>query len=233
MPWLISCPSNPWTDVMRPCRLPGAPASTSLSAWRVWAPRRGLWAASRPIFSDASSRATRLRPRLTFATRRKASIRRRLRSSATWRVSRNMLSMTRRRRPETGPIGVAPSPSKRSKQFMSDRRRWPTTRGHPGAAMIEDAGGSSHQSPSIRIAGPNLVRHKARYVDRMDAFAAAAHIVRMSDVDFEFLYGGGDYAGKGEVAYRGGHKPCRRYARDRGSPGVAAEAGQVRSTLPR
>ena len=59
-------------------------------------------------------------------------------------------------------------------------------------AMIEDAGGSTTISfdPNCR---PNLVRDKARYVDQMDAFAAAADIVRMSDVDFEFLYGGGDY----------------------------------------
>ena len=62
-------------------------------------------------------------------------------------------------------------------------------------AMIEDAGGSTTISfdPNCR---PNLVRHKARYVDQMNAFAAAADIVRMSDVDFEFLYGGNDYAGK-------------------------------------
>ena len=59
-------------------------------------------------------------------------------------------------------------------------------------AMIEDAGGSTTISfdPNCR---PNLVRHKARYVDQMNAFAAAADIVRMSDVDFEFLYGGSDY----------------------------------------
>ncbi len=62
-------------------------------------------------------------------------------------------------------------------------------------AMIEDAGGSTTISfdPNCR---PNLVRHKAHYVDQMNAFAAAADIVRMSDVDFEFLYGGNDYAGK-------------------------------------
>jgi fructokinase len=30
----------------------------------------------------------------------------------------------------------------------------------------------------------------------MDRFASVADIVRMSDVDFEFLYGGDDYAGK-------------------------------------
>lgn len=58
-------------------------------------------------------------------------------------------------------------------------------------AMIEDAAGATTISfdPNCR---PNLVRDKVRYVDRMDAFAAAADIVRMSDVDFGFLYGGSD-----------------------------------------
>jgi fructokinase len=62
-------------------------------------------------------------------------------------------------------------------------------------ALVEDARGSVTVSfdPNCR---PNLVRDKSRYVDQMDAFAAAAHIVRMSDVDFEFLYGGSDYAGR-------------------------------------
>jgi fructokinase len=62
-------------------------------------------------------------------------------------------------------------------------------------AMIEDAAGATTISfdPNCR---PNLVSDKARYVDRMDAFATAADIVRMSDVDFEFLYGGGDYGEK-------------------------------------
>ena len=62
-------------------------------------------------------------------------------------------------------------------------------------AMIEDAGGATTISfdPNCR---PNLVGDKPRYVDQMDAFAAVADIVRMSDVDFEFLYGGGDCAEK-------------------------------------
>jgi hypothetical protein len=34
---------------------------------------------------------------------------------------------------------------------------------------------------------------------QMDAFAAAADIVRMSDVDFEFLYGGGDHEGRAKA----------------------------------
>ncbi|MEH2480507.1 fructokinase [Nitrobacteraceae bacterium AZCC 2146] len=62
-------------------------------------------------------------------------------------------------------------------------------------AVVKDAGGSVTISfdPNCR---PNLVRRKARYVDQMDVFAAAADIVRMSDVDFEFLYGGSDYGGR-------------------------------------
>jgi fructokinase len=64
-------------------------------------------------------------------------------------------------------------------------------------AMVEDARGSVTIAfdPNCR---PNLVSDKSYYVDRMDAFAAKADIVRMSDVDFEFLYGGGDHAGKPE-----------------------------------
>ena len=70
-------------------------------------------------------------------------------------------------------------------------------------AMIQDAGGSVTISfdPNCR---PNLVRHKARYVDQMDAFAAAADIVRMSDVDFEFLCGGSDYAGRAKSLIEAG-----------------------------
>ena len=62
-------------------------------------------------------------------------------------------------------------------------------------AMIADAGGSTTISfdPNCR---PNVVGHKVRYVDQMDEFAAAADIVRMSDVDFEYLYGDHDYEEK-------------------------------------
>src|ERR1700733_12897444 len=62
-------------------------------------------------------------------------------------------------------------------------------------ALVEDARGSVTISfdPNCR---PNLVRDKRRYVDQMDAFAAIAGIVRMSDVDFEYLYGAGDPAGR-------------------------------------
>jgi fructokinase len=70
-------------------------------------------------------------------------------------------------------------------------------------AMIEDARGSASISfdPNCR---PKLVSHKARYVERMNAFAAISDIVRMSDVDFEFLYGGSDYAGRAKSLLEAG-----------------------------
>ncbi len=106
-------------------------------------------------------------------------------------------------------------------------------------AMIEDAGGSTTVSfdPNCR---PNLVRHKARYVDRMNAFAASADIVRMSDADFEFLYGGGDYAARAKsfiaagtslvVVTRGG-KGAQAWHRETGLVEVDAPTIDVVDTI--
>jgi fructokinase len=102
-------------------------------------------------------------------------------------------------------------------------------------AMVKDAGGSVTISfdPNCR---PNLVKHKARYVDRMDAFAATADIVRMSDVDFEFLYGGSDYAGKarsliaagaGLVVVTRGIKGAQAWHREAGAVEVQASVIDV------
>jgi fructokinase len=62
-------------------------------------------------------------------------------------------------------------------------------------AMVEEARGSVTISfdPNCR---PNLVSDKSGYVARMAAFASASDIIRMSDVDFEYLYGDDDYAGR-------------------------------------
>jgi fructokinase len=70
-------------------------------------------------------------------------------------------------------------------------------------ALVEDARGSVAISfdPNCR---PKLVRDKAGYVERMNGFAARADIVRMSDVDFEFLYGGDDHAGMAKRFIDGG-----------------------------
>jgi fructokinase len=70
-------------------------------------------------------------------------------------------------------------------------------------ALVRDAQGSVTISfdPNCR---PKLVRQKPRYVERMNAFAATADIVRMSDVDFDFLYGDADYAGRARLMLEAG-----------------------------
>jgi fructokinase len=70
-------------------------------------------------------------------------------------------------------------------------------------AMISDARPTSTISfdPNCR---PNLVKDKAAYLDRMQAFAASADIVRMSDVDFLYLYGGEAYAARAEALFAHG-----------------------------
>ncbi len=70
-------------------------------------------------------------------------------------------------------------------------------------AAVDDARGSTTISfdPNCR---PNLVRDKGDYRRRMDAFAARADIVRMSAVDFAFLYGGDDYGPKAKALLAAG-----------------------------
>jgi fructokinase len=106
-------------------------------------------------------------------------------------------------------------------------------------AMVEDIRGSATISfdPNCR---PNLVRHKPRYVERMDAFAANAAIVRMSDVDFEFLYGGSDYAGRANsllaagaslVVVTRGVQGAQAWHREAGAIEVQAPAVEVVDTV--
>jgi fructokinase len=106
-------------------------------------------------------------------------------------------------------------------------------------AMIEDAGGSTTISfdPNCR---PNLVGYKARYVDQMNVFAASANIVRMSDVDFEFLYGGSDYgeraksliaAGTSLVVVTRGIKGAQAWHREAGLVEVQAPTIDVVDTI--
>jgi fructokinase len=98
-------------------------------------------------------------------------------------------------------------------------------------AMVEDARGSVTISfdPNCR---PNLVKHRARYVDRMNAFAAAAGIVRMSDVDFEFLYGGSDYPGRAKSLIEAGASLVVVTRGVRGALAWHREAGAVEVEAP-
>jgi fructokinase len=98
-------------------------------------------------------------------------------------------------------------------------------------AMLGDIRGSATISfdPNCR---PKLVSDRARYVERMDAFAATANIVRMSDVDFEFLYGGSDYEGKANSWIAAGAGLVVVTRGDKGALAWHRQAGAIEVTAP-
>jgi fructokinase len=106
-------------------------------------------------------------------------------------------------------------------------------------ALVHEARGSATVSfdPNCR---PNLVRDKRRYVERMAAFAAAAHIVRMSDVDFAYLYGDDDSArraasllaeGARLVVVTRGAEGAEAWHKAAGSVAVKAPSAPVADTI--
>jgi fructokinase len=99
-------------------------------------------------------------------------------------------------------------------------------------ALVKEARESATISfdPNCR---PNLIRDKAEYVARMAAFAAAADIIRMSDVDFEYLYGDDDFAGRAKSMIAAG---AGLVVVTRGMRGVQAwhsEAGALEAEAPK
>jgi fructokinase len=98
-------------------------------------------------------------------------------------------------------------------------------------ALVDDAGGSVTISfdPNCR---PNLVKDKARYIDQMDAFAAKADIVRMSDIDFEFLCDGSDYADRAKSLIAAGTSLVVITRGIRGAEAWHKEAGVVEVQAP-
>jgi fructokinase len=100
------------------------------------------------------------------------------------------------------------------------------------AALIADARPVSTISfdPNCR---PNLVRDKAAYLERMQAFAASADIVRMSDVDFLYLHGNEAYASRAEALFAQG---ARLFVVTRGTDGAEAwhcKAGHIKAEAPK
>ena len=112
---------------------------------------------------------------------------------------------------------------------MSARRRSSTT-GAAGQAfaLVKDARGSVTISfdPNCR---PNLVSDKDRYVERMATFAQAAHIVRMSDVDFDYIYGAVDHARRAGALIAAGASLVIITRGARGALAWHKTAGAVRS----
>jgi len=97
--------------------------------------------------------------------------------------------------------------------------------------MVEDARASVTISfdPNCR---PKLVKQKARYVEQMNAFAAAADIVRMSDVDFEFLYGGSDHVQRAKSLIKAGASLVVVTRGIKGAQGWHKEGGAVEVQAP-
>jgi len=100
------------------------------------------------------------------------------------------------------------------------------------AALISDARPTSTISfdPNCR---PNLVKDRPAYLDRMQAFAETADIVRMSDVDFLYLHGDEAYGDRAESLFERG---VTLFVVTRGSHGVEAwhrKTGSVKAEAPR
>jgi fructokinase len=98
-------------------------------------------------------------------------------------------------------------------------------------AMIAEASRNATISfdPNCR---PNLVKDKAAYRSRMDDFAAAADMIKMSDVDFGYLHGHDRYAERAEALLAAGSK---LFVVTRGSKGALAwhrSAGAVKVAAP-
>ena len=79
---------------------------------------------------------------------------------------------------------------------------------------------------------PTLTHDKPAYVARMAEFAATADIVRMSDMDFDFLFSGNDFDAKAEDILAGG---AALFIVTRGGDGVTAwhkTAGRIEVPAP-
>jgi fructokinase len=115
---------------------------------------------------------------------------------------------------------------------------------HVGSTTLIDEGGAAQALAMVNEARrsttisfdpncrPDLVRDKASYVARMAEFAAVADIIRMSDVDFDYLYGDGDYAGRAKSMIAAG---ANLVVVTRGAQGVQAwhrASGAVEAAAP-
>jgi fructokinase len=98
--------------------------------------------------------------------------------------------------------------------------------------LVEDARGSTTISfdPNCR---PDLIHDKAEYTRRIDEFAARADILRLSDSDFDFLYGESDRAEKAEALLAAGTELFVITCGARGAKAWHRRAGAVKAAAPR
>src|SRR5262245_11622008 len=98
-------------------------------------------------------------------------------------------------------------------------------------AMIADAAKFATISfdPNCR---PNLVKDKDAYRAQMDAFAGHADVIKMSDIDFDYLYGGENYAAKAEALLAGGRSLFVVTRGTRGAQAWHSSAGAIEVVAP-
>lgn len=98
-------------------------------------------------------------------------------------------------------------------------------------ALIADARASLTISfdPNCR---PNLVKDKPAYVARMMAFAASADLIKMSDVDFAYLFGEEPYHERANALLGQGTRLVVITRGNNGAVAWHAGAGQIEVTAP-
>ena len=113
-----------------------------------------------------------------------------------------------------------------STTLVNDRGATETT------ALIADARTSSTISfdPNCR---PNLVKDKPAYLARMAAFAASADLIKMSDVDFAYLFGDEPYRQRATALLRGDTSLVVITRGNDGAVAWHAEAGQIEVAAPK
>lgn len=101
----------------------------------------------------------------------------------------------------------------------------------PSRALIADARGKTTISfdPNCR---PGRVTDKPRYLASVEDFVAASDIVRMSDADFDYLYGGHDYEAKARAMLASGAKLVIITCGERGALAWHATAGMLDVAAP-
>ena len=99
-------------------------------------------------------------------------------------------------------------------------------------ALIADARASSTISfdPNCR---PNLVKNKPAYLARMAEFAGQADLIKMSDVDFAYLFGEEPYQQRANALLGQGTSLVVITRGDHGAVAWHAEAGQIEVQAPK
>jgi fructokinase len=101
----------------------------------------------------------------------------------------------------------------------------------PTRALLADIDGKTTISfdPNCR---PGRVTDKPRYLADVADVVAASDIVRMSDTDFEYLYGGNDYVSKARSMLAGGAKLVIITCGERGALAWHAAVGALEVPAP-